>query len=110
MAKGYRGAAHKTYSMAMNRVEKALQYAYRDRKVRRREFRVGWIQSINAATRQYSWSYSKFIPALHSSGSLLNRKSIAAIASHEPFSFKALVDVLELQKQQKNMDSTSQSA
>lgn len=96
MAKGYRGRANRCFRIAIRRVEKALQYAYRDRKVKRREMRKLWIQRLNAGVRQHGISYSKFIPALHKSGVILNRKVLADIASNEPFSFKAVVDVVKM--------------
>ena len=93
-AKGYRGRAKNCYSIALRRVEKAWQYAYRDRKVQRREWRKLWIQRIQAGVRQYSWRYSAFIPALSRANIQMNRKVLADLAANEPFTFKAVVDVV----------------
>ncbi|MCI5049188.1 MAG: 50S ribosomal protein L20 [Rickettsiales bacterium] len=92
MAKGYRGRSKNCYRVAVQSVEKGLQYAYRDRKVRKREFRRLWIQRINAAARQHSMSYSQFISGLAKAGVDVDRKVLAEIAVHEPAAFKALVD------------------
>lgn len=110
MAKGYRGRAKNTFRAAIRRVEKGLQYAYRDRKVKKRNFRKLWIERVNAGVRQHGMSYSRFINAMakmnqleeengHSSGGkkiLLNRKVLADLAANEPFSFKAVVDVVKM--------------
>ena len=96
MAKGYRGRSNRCFRAAISRVEKALQYAYRDRKVRKREFKKLWIERINAGVRQHGMSYSRFIAALHKSGVVLDRKVLADLASNEPFSFKAVVDVVKM--------------
>mmetsp|Transcript_11645 Transcript_11645/g.15182 ORF Transcript_11645/g.15182 Transcript_11645/m.15182 type:complete len:145 (+) Transcript_11645:121-555(+) len=97
MAKGYRGRANRTFKAALQRVEKALQYAYRDRKQRKRDFRKLWIQRLNAGTRQHNMSYSKFISYMKNSNQMeLNRKVLADLAASEPFSFKAVVDVVKL--------------
>ncbi len=91
-AKGYFGARSKVYTVAKNAVEKALQYAYRDRKAKKRAFRRLWITRINAATRTYGMSYSKFIHALNSKEVGLNRKVLADLAMNHPDAFKAVVD------------------
>jgi large subunit ribosomal protein L20 len=78
--------------MAIQRVEKALQYAYRDRRNKKREFRALWIQRINAAVREHGLTYSKFIHGLQKSGTIIDRKVLADIAMHQPVAFKALVD------------------
>lgn len=91
-AKGYFGARSKVYTVAKNAVEKALQYAYRDRKAKKRAFRRLWITRINAATRAYGMSYSKFIHALNSKEVGLNRKVLADLAMNHPDAFKAVVD------------------
>ena len=96
MAKGYRGRANRTFKAALQRVEKALQYAYRDRKQKKRDFRKLWIERINAAVRQHNMSYSKFISYMNHSGKInLNRKVLADLAANEPFSFKAVVDTVK---------------
>jgi large subunit ribosomal protein L20 len=91
-AKGYFGARSKVYTVAKNAVEKALQYAYRDRKAKKRAFRRLWITRINAATRMHGLSYSKFIHALNSKEVGLNRKVLADLAMNHPDAFKAVVD------------------
>lgn len=78
------------------KVEKALSYAYRDRKVRRREYRTNWIMSINAAVREHNINYSNFIYGLNKSNIELNRKILADLAVNEPYSFKAIVDEIKL--------------
>jgi large subunit ribosomal protein L20 len=137
MAKGYRGRSKNTFRAAVRRVEKGLQYAYRDRKTKKRNFRKLWIERINAGVRQHGMSYSKFINAMANMGEaelnsleigngtdgdvedtfedidereemdkmpeaqegqmILNRKMLADLAANEPFSFKAVVDVVKMQ-------------
>lgn len=92
MARGYFGARSKVYTVAKNAVEKALQYAYRDRKNKKRAFRRLWITRINAATRMHGMSYSKFIHALSQKEVGLNRKVLADLAMNHPDAFKAVVD------------------
>jgi large subunit ribosomal protein L20 len=95
MAKGYFGARSKVYTVAKNAVEKALQYAYRDRKNKKRAFRRLWITRINAATRMYGLSYSKFIHAMNQKEVGLNRKVLADLAMNHPDAFKAVVDTVK---------------
>ncbi len=92
MAKGFYGRRKNVWTVAKNAVEKALIYAYRDRKVKKRDFRALWIQRINAGTRQYGLSYSAFIGKLHKSGIELNRKVLADLAMNHPDAFKAVVE------------------
>ena len=91
-AKGYRGRGKNVFKVAAPRVEKALAYAYRDRKVRKRTFRALWIQRINAAARLHSLTYGRFIYALKKSGVVLNRKILADIAVREPEVLAALAE------------------
>jgi large subunit ribosomal protein L20 len=91
-AKGYRGRRKSTIRVAMQAVEKAGQYAYRDRKVRKRQFRALWIQRINAAARIEGLTYSRFMNGLKLAGIELDRKVLADIAVREPESFKAIAD------------------
>ena len=91
-AKGYFGARSKVYTVAKNAVEKALQYSYRARKNKKRAFRRLWIARINAATRMYGMSYSRFIHALNTKNIGLNRKVLADLAMNHPDAFKAVVD------------------
>jgi len=96
LAKGYRGSRSKLYRTARNAVFKALGYAYRDRRVRKREFRRLWIARINAASRQRGVSYSRFINALTKGNVELDRKILADIALHDPEGFtKVLYGVRE---------------
>ena len=91
-AKGYFGRRKNVHSVAKNAVEKAMQYAYRDRKNKKRTFRALWIQRINAGTRQYGMSYSQFMGKIHTNGIELNRKVLADLAMNNPQAFKAIVD------------------
>ena len=91
MAKGYRGRSSTCFRPALQRVEKALQYAYRDRRNKKREFRALWIQRINAAVREYGMTYSRFMNGMSKAGITLDRKALAVLAMHDPESIKALV-------------------
>ena len=91
-AKGYFGRRKNVHTVAKNAVEKAMQYAYRDRKNKKRTFRSLWIQRINAGTRQYGMSYSQFMGKIHKNGIELNRKVLADLAMNNPEAFKAIVD------------------
>ncbi|TAG99799.1 MAG: 50S ribosomal protein L20 [Sphingobacteriales bacterium] len=95
MAKGYWGSRSKVYTVAKNTVEKGLQYAFRDRRVKKREFRSLWIQRINAATREYGISYSQFIGKVNAKNIGLNRKVLADLAMNHPDAFKAVVDAVK---------------
>ncbi len=90
-AKGYFGRRKNVYSVAKNAVEKGLQYAYRDRKAKKRSFRGLWIQRINAAVREYGMSYSEFIGKLNKKEIQLNRKVLADLAMNHPETFEAVV-------------------
>ena len=91
-AKGYRGRSNNCFRIALEKVEKALQYAYRDRRVRKRNFRALWIQRINAAARLNGLTYAKFMHGLSCSGVELDRKVLADLAVREPEAFKGLVE------------------
>ncbi len=91
-AKGYYGRRKNTFRVANQAVEKAGQYAYRDRRARKRNFRSLWIQRINAACRQYGFTYARFINGLAKAGIEVDRKVLADIAVHEPDAFKALTE------------------
>lgn len=95
MAKGYRGRANSCYSVAVNRVQKGLLYAYRDRKNKKREMRKFWIQRINAGARDEGLTYSHFIHRLAQSGIGLNRKVLADLAATEPYSFKSVSRLIQ---------------
>ena len=90
-AKGYRGRRKNTIRVARQAVEKAGQYAYRDRKVKKRNFRALWIQRINAAVREHGMSYSEFMGKLNKSGIEINRKVLADLAMNDPKAFEAIV-------------------
>lgn len=92
MAKGYRGRSKNCFRVAIQRVEKALQYAYRDRRNKKRDFRALWIQRINAATREQGLVYSKFIQGLKAAKIDLDRKVLADIAAREPETFAQIVE------------------
>ncbi len=90
-AKGYYSAGSRCFITAIERSDRALAYAYRDRRQRRREFRKLWIQRINAATRQNGTNYSLFMGALAKSKVCLNRKTLADLAVHDKTAFSILV-------------------
>jgi len=91
-AKGYRGRNKNNFRVAIEKVEKGLQYAYRDRRAKKREFRKLWIQRINAAARLNDMKYSTFMNGLSKAGIELDRKVLADLAVREPESFKSLVE------------------
>lgn len=91
-ARGYFGARSKVYTVAKNALEKGMQYAYRDRKTKKRAFRRLWIARINAAARQHDISYSRFMHKLAQNDIQLNRKVLADLAMNHPEAFKAVVD------------------
>ncbi len=91
-AKGYRGRSKSAYRIAKERVEKALQYAYRDRRTRKRSFRRLWIQRINAGTREHGLTYSQLMNGLAKAGIELDRKVLSDLAVREPQAFRVLVD------------------
>ena len=91
-AKGYYGRRKNTIRVAKQAVEKAGQYAYRDRKAKKRNFRSLWIQRINAATRQHGMTYGRFIDGLNKAGIEVDRKVLSDLAINQPDAFKALVD------------------
>ena len=89
--KGYFGRRKNVWTVAKNAYEKALSYAYRDRKTKKRNFRSLWIQRINAGARLHGMSYSQFIGALNKKGIELNRKVLADLAMNHPKAFEAIV-------------------
>jgi len=91
-AKGFYGRRKNTIRIAKQAVEKANQYAFRDRKNRKRAFRALWIQRINAATREQGLTYGRFINGLGKAGVEVDRKVLAELAVSEPAAFKALVE------------------
>lgn len=91
-AKGYYGRRKNVFRVANQAVEKAGQYAYRDRRTRKWNFRALWIQRINAGVREYGLTYSRFIDGLAKAGIEVDRKVLSDLAIHEPEAFKALVN------------------
>src|SRR3954449_8629271 len=91
LAKGYVGRSSTNFRPALQRVEKALQYAYRDRRNKKRDFRGLWIQRINAAVREHGLTYSQFICGLKKAGIEMDRKVLAAIAYDDAASFAGIV-------------------
>ena len=91
-AKGYWGSRSKLYTVAKNAVEKGLQYAYRDRRARKRQFRRLWITRINAAARLNGVSYSRLMGGLRKADVALNRKVLADLAVHDPDAFSKVVE------------------
>jgi large subunit ribosomal protein L20 len=92
LAKGYRGRGSKAYRVAIEKVEKGLRYAYRDRRNKKREFRGLWIQRINAGARLNGLTYSQFMDGLKKAGIEVDRKVLSDIAAQEPDSFRLLVE------------------
>lgn len=92
LAKGYFGRRKNVWTVAKNAIEKGLQYAYRDRKAKKRDFRALWIQRINAGAREHGMSYSQFMGALKKANIELNRKVLADLALNNPAAFKSIVD------------------
>ena len=91
LAKGYRGRSHSNFRIAVEKVEKGLQYAYRDRRNKKRNFRALWIQRINAGAREVGLTYSQLMNGLKRAGVELDRKVLADLAAREPDAFKAVV-------------------
>ena len=92
LAKGYRESNHALYRIALEKVEKGLQYAYRDRRKKKSNFRALWIQRINAGVREYGLTYSKFINGLNKAGIEMDRKILADLAMKQPAAFAKVVD------------------
>ena len=93
MAKGFRGARSKLFRTATDAVDKALMYAYRDRKARKRDFRRLWITRINAAARMNNLSYSKFMHGLKLAGVEIDRKALAELAISDPSGFSKIAEL-----------------
>jgi large subunit ribosomal protein L20 len=92
MAAGYRGRASTNFRIAIEKVEKGLRYAYRDRRRKKRDFRGLWIQRINAGVREHGMTYSQFIAGIKRAGIEIDRKVLSDLAIREPAAFKSLVD------------------
>ncbi|KAJ7540305.1 hypothetical protein O6H91_10G008100 [Diphasiastrum complanatum] len=95
LAKGFRGRAKNCIRIARQRVEKALQYAYRDRRNKKRDMRGLWIQRISAGTRLHGVKYGQFMHGLSRENVQLNRKVLSEIAMHEPYTFRSLVEIAQ---------------
>jgi large subunit ribosomal protein L20 len=95
LAKGYRGRASTNYRIAIEKVEKALRYAYRDRRNKKRDFRGLWIQRINAGARAHGLTYSRFVNGLKLAGIEIDRKVASDLAITEPAAFKKLVETAQ---------------
>nr|NQU89521.1 50S ribosomal protein L20 [Bacteroidota bacterium] len=94
LVKGQFGRRKNVWTVAKNAYEKGQQYAYRDRRTKKRNFRGLWIQRINAGTRQYGMSYSVFMGKIHENNIELSRKVLADLAMNHPEAFKAIVDAV----------------
>jgi len=94
-AKGYWGARSKVYTVAKHHVDKAMQYAYRDRKAKKRTYRQLWIARINAAARMHGMTYSKLIAGLNKKSVSINRKVLAELAVHNPDAFTEIVNFVK---------------
>ncbi len=93
--KGQFGRRKNVWTVAKNAYEKGQQYAYRDRRKKKGNFRALWIQRINAGVREYDMSYSQFMGKLHAKGIRLNRKTLADLAMNHPEAFKAIVEAVK---------------
>ncbi len=93
--RGYFGKRKNVWTVAVNSWEKGQQYAYRDRKAKKRNFRSLWITRINAGAREYGMSYSVLMGSLAKKGVALNRKALADLAMNNPEAFKAIVDLVK---------------
>lgn len=115
LAKGYRNRSKNCFRVAVQKVEKGLQYAYRDRRTKKRDFRRLWVQRINAAVRAHGMVYSQFINGLKHADVELNRKMLSELAVQQPESFAHIVQVAKdalasSEKQQKLESSAAPSA
>jgi large subunit ribosomal protein L20 len=95
LTKGQFGRRKNVWTVAKNSLEKGLQYAYRDRRAKKRTFRALWIQRINAGARLHGMSYSEFMGKLHKKDIKMNRKVLADLAMNHPDAFKAIVDAVK---------------
>jgi large subunit ribosomal protein L20 len=95
LAKGYRGRGGTAYRIAIEKVEKALRYAYRDRRNKKRDFRALWIQRINAGAREHGLTYSQFMHGVKLAGLDLDRKVLSDLAVREPEAFQAIAATVQ---------------
>ena len=97
-AKGYRGRSKNVFRIAVEKVEKGLQYAYRDRRTKKRNFRGLWIQRINAGVREYKMSYSEFMNGIKKANINIDRKILADLAKNNTSTFKFIIDKIRQSK------------
>jgi large subunit ribosomal protein L20 len=97
LAKGFTGRSNNCFGLALRKVHRSIQYAYRDRKVKKRRTRRQWISSINAAVREHGISYSRFLYGVSKSNICLDRKILADLAINEPLSFKCVMNEVNSQ-------------
>ena len=105
-SKGFVGRSSTNYRIALQRLEKSLQYAYRDRRQKKRDFRGLWIQRINAAVREHGLTYSRFIAGVKATGIEMDRKVLAAIAYDDPAAFGAIVEQVKAVMHARAEDAT----
>ena len=110
LAKGYVGRSGTNFRPALERVEKALQYAYRDRRNKKRDFRGLWIQRINAACREHGMPYSQFIAGIKAAGIEIDRKVMATIAFDDPTSFATLIEKARAARPDRHAPATAPAA
>ncbi len=106
LAKGYRGRSKNCFRIALQRVEKALQYAYRDRRTRKRDMRALWIQRINAAVRAHGLTYSRFMDGLIKANISLDRKILADMLVHHIEAFNVIIEKVKSVLEQQYNDSS----
>ena len=109
-AKGYYGNKSRSYRAANEQVMHSLQYAYRDRRARKGDFRRLWIQRINAGCRQHGLSYNRFIDGLHTAGIEVDRKVLADLAVTDPAAFGALVEMARAAVEQKASETKTENS
>ena len=98
LSKGYRGRSKNVFRVAIEKVEKGLQYAYRDRRTKKRNFRALWIQRINAGVREHGMSYNQFINGIKKADIDIDRKILSDLAKNNPTTFKFIVDKIRQTK------------
>lgn len=103
LSRGYYNRSNNCFRITLRRVFKAMQYQYADRRIKKREMRTNWIQSINAACRDVNMNYSRFIYSINRSNMHFDRKILANLAQNEPYSFKAILDEAAIQAKPPNM-------
>mmetsp|Transcript_37792 Transcript_37792/g.58521 ORF Transcript_37792/g.58521 Transcript_37792/m.58521 type:complete len:150 (+) Transcript_37792:120-569(+) len=96
--KGFRGRSKNCFSIAIRRLQKSWQYAYRDRRQKKRDWHRLWIQRISAGARQYSFRYSEFFSVYKKTGMRMDRKILSELAANEPFAFRSVVQVVQHKK------------